>query len=437
MGIRRYPPLSSASRYTGRHRHRRRAAGLAAALALSLSACGGVSAGGDAAAIQLVVADRGDADGSARDYWQRVVGAFEKRHPKIAVDVDVVPYATLDREVARRVAAGDAPDIAQATAFASYAEQDRLYSADDMLSIGTQADFVPALAEAGEVSHIQYGLPLDPSTPRLFYNKKLFKRAGIDDPPTTWAEVGQAAAALAEAGVRTPYALQLGPEAAEEEALSWLLANDGGYVGKGGSYTVDSPENAAALGAVRDELVAPGLTGPKGPELDRTEAYRDFAAGRVGMLLAHPALLRTADRAHVKYGTAAFPRRTGGEAIPAGRSDWLLAFKQRGHAQQIGLFLDFFYGDGNATGYASRPGGLPATVSAVQAMREDREYRSLWPFLDQLGAAQYEPVAVAGWPRVSRMIREEAAGAVSPSGRPAAVLTSIRNRSDSAQSLTS
>ncbi|WP_051831371.1 extracellular solute-binding protein [Streptomyces violens] len=416
----------------GRRRTARRAAGLAAALALTLTACGGAGPAGDAdVTLDLVVADYGKRTArSSADYWKRVVDAFEKRHPEIAVHMDPVPYNRLDKTVAARVAAGDAPDIAQTGVFAPYVAKGKLYSADETLSIGTQADFVPALARAGEIHHVQYGMPFSASTPRLFYNKKLFKRAGIERPPVSWAGIERAAAALKDAGVQTPYALQTGPEAAEDETLSWLLGNNGGYVGMSGGYTLDSAENTAALTAVRDGLVAPGLTGPKGSALNRTEAYRGFVAGKVGMVLAHPVLIPMAEAAHVPYGTAPFPRRSGGAATSAGLSDWLVAFKQHHHARQIGTFLDFLYGTDNAVHYAGGQGTLPVTVPAAEKMRADAVYRPLWPFVDQLPKVQFQPMATRSWPRVRAALQEKIAGALSRGGDPAAVLAGLQDEAD-------
>lgn len=411
------------------------AAGVATALALTLGACGTGGPGSADVTLKVVVADDGaDGDQATTAYWKSLVAAFERRHPDIAVDLDPVERSRLTEVVADRVAAGDAPDIAQTGAFASYARSERLYSADHLLSIATQADFVPALARAGEISHVQYGLPFHASTPRLFYNTKLFKKAGLDGPPTSWAELAADAAALREAGVRTPYALQLGPEAAEDEALSWLLGNGGGYVGLGGSWILDSPQNVTALRAVRDRLVAPGLTGPKGATMDRSEAYREFVDGKVGMLLAHPALMARADRAHVPYRTAPFPRRQDGTATPTGRTDWLVAFQQRGHPREAGAFLDFLYSRPNVTRYAEQQGTLPVTVPAAEAMRGDGRRRALWPFVDQLPDAQFPQLDTVGGPKVTAALQQRLARAVSEGGDPKALLSAIQHTADSEMS---
>src|SRR5487761_2483352 len=50
-------------------------------------------------------------------------------------------------------------------------------------------------------------MPFNSSTPAFFYNKDLFKKAGLDPnkPPKTWDEVEQDALKLKEAGIACPF----------------------------------------------------------------------------------------------------------------------------------------------------------------------------------------------------------------------------------------
>jgi multiple sugar transport system substrate-binding protein len=143
---------------------------------------------------------------------------------------------------------GDAPDLAQIGAYADHAAAGDLYRVSDLLSIPVQADFVPELSRAGEVNRVQYGMPFAASTRLLFYNKKLFVKAGISRPPTTWNQLAADARALKSAGVTTPYALPLGPEEAQAETPQWLLSGGGGYTDSIGNYDLDSVENVATFG---------------------------------------------------------------------------------------------------------------------------------------------------------------------------------------------
>ena len=54
-----------------------------------------------------------------------------------------------------------------------------------------KGDFYPFALEAFKLDGIQYGLPKDFNPYVLFYNKQLFREAGIDTIPTNWQELEQ------------------------------------------------------------------------------------------------------------------------------------------------------------------------------------------------------------------------------------------------------
>ncbi|MEE1929665.1 extracellular solute-binding protein [Streptomyces sp. TRM 70351] len=404
---------------------------MAGAVGLSATACGGP--GGGDVTLKLVAADYGtpqEGNGS-QVYWDRLVEAFHEEHPDIGVDVTVLSWNEVDKAVADMVAAGDAPDIAQIGAYADYAAGGDLYSASELLSIPVQADFLPGLARAGELRRTQYGLPFVSSTRLLFYNKTLFARAGLDPeaPPVSWAELRTAARALKEAGVRIPYGLPLGPEEAPAETMMWMLSGGGGYTDNVGSYTIDSAENVRTFTWLRDELVRTGLTGPQAPgETDRQEVFDAFAAGEVGMLNGHPTLMSQAAEGDVDYGTAPLPGRLGAASATMGVADWIMGFKQNGHREEIGAFLDFVFSVEQHYAFTERYDLLPVTTSASDRMSEDDVHRDLRPFLEQLPVAEFYPVDKVSWAQTSQDIKNAIGEAVAPGGSPENVLGSLQRK---------
>ncbi|MGO4430317.1 ABC transporter substrate-binding protein, partial [Streptomyces sp. MCAF7] len=140
----------------------------------------------------------------AQKYWDKVARAFEVEHENIKVDVTVLSWTEIDKKVADMVKRGEAPDIAQIGAYADFAAAGKLYRADQMLSIPTQAGFIESIARAGEVKRVQYGLPFVSSARLFFYNQKLFDEAGVTSVPETWAELKAAAVKLKAIGVKIP-----------------------------------------------------------------------------------------------------------------------------------------------------------------------------------------------------------------------------------------
>ncbi|MFG2892083.1 extracellular solute-binding protein [Streptomyces sp. NPDC048248] len=408
------------------------AAGIATAMTLTLTGCGSSGDDGDVT-LKLVAADYGDRrSNGSQHYWDRLGRAFEKKNPGIKIDVEVHPWTDVDKKVADMVEAGNAPDLAQIGAYADYAADHKLYSADELLSIPTQADFTPSLAEAGEYERIQYGMPFGASTRRLFYNKRLFAEAGITAPPKSWDDIAHDAELLKAHGVKMPFALPLGPEETQAETLMWMLSGGGGYTDSIGKYTIDSPENIKTFQWLQKDLVGKGLTGTDPAELNRADAFQGFADGEVGMLNGHPTLMKQAAAKGVDYGTVELPGINGKAKATMGVADWMMAFKQNGHRRQIGKFLDFVYSEKNVLRFSGDYGLLPVTQSASQAMLADRRYAKLHGFLEQLGDAEFYPADKTSWPLVSKTIKAKVAGAVGPRGNPEGVLTDIQNTADTA-----
>jgi multiple sugar transport system substrate-binding protein len=389
----------------------------------------------DEVTLRLVAADYGDdADSSSRKYWDELVSAYEAKHPGVTVDVSVYSWNDVDRKVKEMVDAGKAPDMAQIGAYADYAAKDLLHRADDVLSIPVQANFVSQLATAGQVESVQYGMPFASSTRVLFYNKTLFAEAGLT-PPTTWDELAAAARALKAEGVKYPYALPLGPEEAQAETMQWMLSGGGGYTTTVGTYGIDSPQNVETFTWLKGELVGAGLTGPVAPgELNRADAFAAFTAGDVGMLNGHPSLMEAAAKKGVKFGMVPTPGVEGESRATLGVADWMTAFKQNDHRDEIGDFLDFVYDDENVLEFSRRYDLLPVTTSAFETMSGAKQDEDLRPFLTELQLSEMYPVGRTSWAEVSAAVKKQMGQAVRPGGNPEDVLGRLQSLATRAES---
>ncbi|MEU1270930.1 extracellular solute-binding protein [Streptomyces sp. NPDC005799] len=410
------------------------AAVAALGMTAALSGCGVTGGSGDVT-LRLVAADYGDsAANSSQKYWDRLVEEYEAKHPGVKIDLTVYSWNDVDRKVKEMVDDGKAPDLAQIGAYADYADKGLLYTADDLLSISTQADFASQLATAGQVNSVQYGMPFAASTRLLFYNKTLFKNAGLSA-PKTWKQLAADAEVLKARGVKYPYALPLGPEEAQAETMQWMLSGGGGYTDTVGTYGIDSAENVATLNWLKDDLVGKGLTGPVAPgRLNRADAFAAFAKGEVGMLNGHPSLMKIAAKKGVKFGMVPMPGADGPSTTAMGVADWMMAFKKNGHAEQVGDFLDFVYSEKNVLAFSREYDLLPVTNSASDAMSGDQRDAALKPFLDELPQSELPPVGKTSWAAVSAAVKQRIGQAVAPNGSPAAVLGQLQSTATRAES---
>ncbi|MFE2284141.1 extracellular solute-binding protein [Streptomyces sp. NPDC059443] len=406
-------------------------------LLIPLAGCGSSdgSGAGDGGTLRLVAAEYGDnSTNSSKAFWDKLTADFTAANPGIKVQVQLLPWADIDREVSRMVKAGKAPDMALMGGYSDFAAQGKLYSADELLSVTAEANFLGPLAEAGSVHNTLYGLPFVASSRLLFYNEGLFKQAGVAA-PKTWNDLKAAAKALKDKGVKYPYAMPLGPEEAHAEAMIWELSNGGGYADNSGNYSLASDQNIATFKWIKDNLATPGLLGPTPPsQLNRADAFAAFTRGEVGMLNGYPSLAHEARAKGITVGTVTMPisnTLSPGEIPPAvGVADWMMAFKQNGHRAEIGKFMDFVYQDKNLSDFAGRYHLLPSTVTASRALAQagggmDNNDQQ---FLTALRVAQLYPVNDPSWVTISDTIKRNIGHAVDADGDPKAVLEDIASK---------
>ncbi|MEV0194657.1 extracellular solute-binding protein [Kitasatospora purpeofusca] len=387
--------------------------------ALVLTGCGGQDNG--PVTLRLVAADYGEsADTSSKLYWDDVARRFEAANPGIKVDVEVASWTDIGKRVDELVRTGKSPDLLQTGGFADQAAADRLYNASDVLSLETQANIMESFSHAGQVLGTQYGIPFVSSSRVLFYNKAIFQKAGIAQPPTTWNELKAAAEKIkAKVPGVTPYGLPLGPEEAPAESMLWTLSGGGSLSDDVGNYTIDSDKNQATFNWLRTNLVATGLTYPEPGKMNRTPVYSDFAAGKVAMLNGHPTLLRMATNGKIDFGTAPIPKKDGlAKTGSLGVADWMMAFKANGHKNEIRRFLSFAYNKENQLKFDETYNLLPVTQDAFDAMTADPKHADLKQFAAGLGNASFYPFGDPAWAEVSNRIKTGIGAAATAEPKP-------------------
>ena len=406
---------------------------LAATAALALAACssGGSSGGGSGSGsttLKLVVADYGTGPSNASaKYWDGIVSAFEKAHPDIKVNVTSIAWTNFDQQVQTMIQNKQYPDITEGDYFSNYAQDGLLYSASDVLS--DPGNLLPAFKAQGTYSGTQYGMPFTTSSRTLFYNKKLFTQAGISSAPQTWADV-EADAAKIKAQGDIGFGLPLGAEEAQAESLLWMLGDGGGYQ-TAGKYTINSAPNVAAFTFLKG-LVSAGDTEPNPGTVNRTDLWKEFAQGKVGMINGSPALIPIIQAAGVlqssDWTSVPIAGKTGPLTTTLGVCDNVAAFKPNSHQAQIKEFLDFAYQDKYQIAFDKEYDLLPATTSAAKALSSDSVFG---PFLTALPNSVQYPSDTA-WANVKTKIQQTIGTAVT--GNPSSELSQLQQATTTAAS---
>ncbi|WP_433541482.1 extracellular solute-binding protein [Streptosporangium sandarakinum] len=408
-------------------------AGVAAALALSACGSGSGEGGGEKAAdgsvtLKLVAADYGGGPSSpdgGDKFWKGVVDEFQAANPKIKVDVQVINWNDIDKQVATMVQNGQVPDILQTGDYSGFVKDGLLYKTDEVLSPQTQSDLLTKFADYGKVDGTAYGIPFVSSARALFYNKDLFAKAGISDPPKTWDELKADAEKLKKAGVSQPFGLPLGQEEAQAESFLWFMGNGGGYKDASGKWTVNSPQNVEAFTFLKG-MVDAGLTTPNPGTKDRKKVWEDFAAGKVGMVNGGPMSIPIFEKGGLtNFGVTPIAGKTGPLDTTLGVMDWIMAFNKNGHKEEIKKFFDFFYSSSAVQKISDTYKLLPVTTSGIEKLSSDEKLK---PFLTALPNATFYPFTDPKWSEVNTQMKQTVGNAVT--GDPAQVLGAIQKVAD-------
>ncbi|MEV0260187.1 sugar ABC transporter substrate-binding protein [Streptomyces sp. NPDC050617] len=300
------------------------ATALAAALAGTAAGCGGGSAGGG---------------GSSNDnpeqltYWasnqgatveedKRVLGPELKKFQRrtgITVKLEVIPWSDLLNRVLAATISGQGPDVLNIgnTWSASLQAGGALLPFDDAAfqAIGGKDRFVPsALAATGAAGKDPAAVPLYSLAYGLYYNKKLFKQAGIDKPPATWDELVAAGKKLTGRG-RWGLAIE-GASYSENSHHAFVLGKQHGadFFDSSGRPRFDSPGAVAAVRQFVDLLATDRIVAPGNAEYATQRCVRDFAAGKAAMLMWQSAAgaLKAHNMTPKDYGVAPVPVQTKG-----------------------------------------------------------------------------------------------------------------------------
>jgi multiple sugar transport system substrate-binding protein len=405
----------------------------AALCALALVGCGSDDEEGDSASgavegeISLLVPEYSK---NTEPYWSDLIKAFESENPGAKVELQTVSWTDINQKVTTLISTNQAPDILNLDAYANFAADELLLPAEEVLSPETQEDFVDVFAENGKLDGTQYGIPFVGSVRGLFYNKQLFKKAGVSDPPKTWDELRDAAAKIDAEGA-TGYGMPLGPEEAQAEFSLFMWGNGGDWV-DGDQWTIDRSENVEAVEFMNELANEDQVTQPNPGTTNRTDLWKVFGAGKIGMVMGsnfYPVLLKD-QNPKLDYGVAPVPVNEGNEQVTLGVEDYLMAFNTTEHKPVVKAFLDFVYTTQNYGRFIDREGFLPVTESVSDRVAKDDPQQKL--FIDSVADARFYPTTNPTWGAIAPQVKERLGTAVEGKD-PSEVLSGLQEAAEKGQ----
>ena len=187
--------------------------------------------------------------GAEAEAMQKVVDQFNRGQDRIVVEY--LDIADNSRKTLIATAGGDPPDVTglELADVYTYADQNALLPLDDYIrGEGTTPEkwaerYYPVYGDMGLYRGVTWALPSTPSTAALYWNKAMFRAAGLDPerPPRTLAEMDEMAEKLTKRDPETGRITQLGFLPQEPGWFAWVFPQwFGGQLWDGQEITIGS-----------------------------------------------------------------------------------------------------------------------------------------------------------------------------------------------------
>ncbi|WP_104087132.1 ABC transporter substrate-binding protein [Arthrobacter sp. GMC3] len=302
------------------------AAAAIAALAITATGCsGGANSGSN------------DSSGKTLTYWASNQGTsldndkevltpqlkkFEDQ-TGIKVNLEVIGWNDLQTRIQTAVTSGQAPDVLNiGNTWAASLQSTGAFMPFDAAAfdaIGGKDKFVKTAMDTGGVAgEDPTSVPLYGLAYGLYYNKAMFKDAGLT-PPTTWEEMVADAKKLTTGG-KHGFSLAAGSYT-ENSHFAFINAAQNGaeFFDASGKPTFTSDGVVDGIARYLDLMQTDKVVDPGNAQYDNaTKAINDFATGKVGMVLSQSNANSSIASQGMKddaFGVVAFPAPAGGKDV--------------------------------------------------------------------------------------------------------------------------
>lgn len=375
-------------------------------------------------------------------WWHAMTGANSAVVDKLTKDFnasqndyEVVPVfkgtynETLNAGIAA-FRAGQAPDIIQVFDVGTGVmmnAQGAIKPVADVLTEGgykfDKSQYIPGVvAYYSKPDGTMLSFPYNSSSPILYYNKDIFKKAGLDvnKPPKTWDEVWADAKKIKSSGAA--------PCGFTSTWLTWIQlenfaawndvpygTHENGLAGKDVKLEINAPIYVKHFQAIAD-LAKDGTFKYGGRT---SEAKQIFLAGTCGIMTESSGGIGDIVKAGMNFGVGTLPyvatdKKAPQNTIPGGASLWVFAGKSKAEYKGVAEFFHYLSKTSVQVYLHETSGYIPITKAAYEATKKSGFYKTHpgreIPILEMMGkkpTANSKGVRLINLPQVRDIENEE------------------------------
>ncbi len=354
----------------------------------------------DAGTVRVTIAEYSNGTGP---YFNDAAKAFEAANPGTKIEIEVVPWDNLQQKLTTDISAGANADLSIIGTrwLLDYVSQGIVAPLDSYVTPDFKARFIDTFLKPSVMNGKVYGLPIAASARAMYYNKDVFKKAGYDTPPGTWADFKTAAEKIKSTGGGVfPFGLQ-GKEIETDVYFYYGFWSYGGDIIKDGKSGIDSQAGIDAAKLYKGFIDA-GLTEPGVTSYNREDVQNLFKQGKVATVITAPFLSGQIKKEapNLAYGVAPIPAGPSGDQGTYGVTDSIVMFQNSKVKDEAWKFLDFLFTTQQRAKFDEVEGFLPVNVEESK-MPMFADNPDLKVFTSLLPKARFAPV-IPGWEDIAQ-----------------------------------
>lgn len=327
------------------------------------------------------------------DVLRAIVDDFNATNESVQIDMEIMQMGNFSEMLPPAISTGTAPDfvvlpflmLADYVSNGTLKEMDNFWNYDGV----DKSDFMEGAVTLGTIDGTQYFIPMSINTLYLYWNKDLFKNAGLDEntPPETWNELAEMATKMTDVEKNiSGYAFPIQGNG-NDILYNWMIQNGGRLLSE--DYTKSefaSSQNLEILKAIQQMIVTDGV-GPQA--VAGSEADNLMNAGQLGLFINGPWLNNGLQANEINYGVATIPQVNPEEkrAILAGTGFAIPASTDESKVDAIYEFVSFWNSKEAGTKWSLET-GFPPVLHTVANNPEVMNNPIVSQLIEQVGFAE-------------------------------------------------
>ncbi|MFZ5951890.1 MAG: extracellular solute-binding protein [Candidatus Rifleibacteriota bacterium] len=323
---------------------------------------------------------------------KEIIKDWEKLNPGFTVRPVRIPFDGHKPKLRTALTVGQGPDMARVdwSFVCELARKNAVVNLESFEFSKIRDQYLKAPLETGFVDGNYYGIPDQTTCVAMFYNKQMFRDAGLETAvPTTWEEFIEVGKKLTNSS-NGQYAFAM------TNTLWWNLPFFNSYGARvisadGRKCELASDKAVAALemmaSLVNEHKVEAGAWRP-----GAISPEQGFVNGKYAMIFMGPWNLAKFKNTNMDFGVGLIPGGPAGTSTNVGGTDTVV-FKHSPYAREAYNFLTFFTNAQNQARWCSELNQLPINLGAYDLVKFEDEH--LKTFMEQMKHAGVNPVVTS------------------------------------------